>query len=48
VLLNLEGEIPFKGGRFVTPNFCMIKFSQARRALGCIFEIEPKEMVFLI
>jgi hypothetical protein len=37
-LLNLEGEIPFKGGRFVTPTFCIIKFCQARSALGCILE----------
>jgi hypothetical protein len=39
VLLNLEGEIPFKGGRFVTPTFCIIKFGQARSALGCILKI---------
>jgi hypothetical protein len=40
-LLNLEGEIPFKGGgvRFVTPTFCIIKFCQARTALGCILKI---------
>jgi hypothetical protein len=34
---NLRGEIPFKGGRFVTPTFCIIEFCQDRRALGCIF-----------
>jgi hypothetical protein len=38
-LLNLEGEIPFRGGgRFVTPTICMIKFCQARSALGCILK----------
>jgi hypothetical protein len=37
-LPNLEGEIPFKGSRFVTPTFCIIKFCQARSALGCILK----------
>jgi hypothetical protein len=34
---NLRGNNPFKGGRFVTPMFCIIKFCQARGAIGCIF-----------
>jgi hypothetical protein len=38
VLPNLGGEIPFKGGRFETPTFCIIKFGQDRSALGCILE----------
>jgi hypothetical protein len=38
-LLNLEGKIPLRRGRFVTPTFCMTKFCQARRALGCILKI---------
>jgi hypothetical protein len=37
--MNLGGEVPFKGGRFVRPTFYTIKFCQARSALGCIFEI---------
>jgi hypothetical protein len=37
-LTNLGGDIPFKGGKFVTPTFCIIKFCQARSALGCILE----------
>jgi hypothetical protein len=36
--LNLEGEIPFRGGRFVTPTFCIIKFCDPRSALGCVLE----------
>jgi hypothetical protein len=27
-----------KGGRFVKPTFCIIKFGQARSAVGCILE----------
>jgi hypothetical protein len=38
VLPNLEGQIPFKGDRFVTPTIYIIKFCQARSALGCILE----------
>jgi hypothetical protein len=34
-----QGQDSFQGGRFVTPTFCMIKFCQARSALGCILEI---------
>jgi hypothetical protein len=37
--LNLGDDIPFKGGRFVTPTFCIIKFGQAKSALGYILEI---------
>jgi hypothetical protein len=36
--LNLRGEIPFKGCRFVVPSFCIIKFCQAISELGCILE----------
>jgi hypothetical protein len=43
-----RGDIPFNGGRFVTHTFCIIKFCQARSALGCIFEILPRENVFSI
>jgi hypothetical protein len=39
VYLNLGCEIPFKGGRSVTPTFCIIKLCQARSALGCILKI---------
>jgi hypothetical protein len=35
---NLRGEIPFKGGRPITPTFCIIKLCQARSALGGILE----------
>jgi hypothetical protein len=38
-LSNLMDEIPFKEGRFVTPTFCIIKFGQARGALGFILKI---------
>jgi hypothetical protein len=44
VCLNLRGEISFKEGRFVTPTFCIIKFDQARCALGCILEFSLKKI----
>jgi hypothetical protein len=46
VLLNLEGEIPFKRGRFVTTTFCMIKFYKARSAFGCIFKKFSLKKIF--
>jgi hypothetical protein len=45
--LNLGGEIHFKGGRFVTPTFCIIIFCQTRSSLVCIFRNFSLKKAFL-